>query len=79
MFGGNRVSKKMAKEVNEEKQGMEAKIEAAVRSRLQHVKENAEYVTPHFFLVSLQLFRDTTLLYFFVGSIGCFLSHCWRC
>lgn len=45
MFGGNRVSKKMAKEVNEEKQGMEAKIEAAVRSRLQHVKENADSFT----------------------------------
>ncbi|PHU19582.1 hypothetical protein BC332_10733 [Capsicum chinense] len=35
----------MAKEVNEEKQGMEAKIEAAVRSRLQHVKENADSFT----------------------------------
>ncbi|KAF3646326.1 putative vacuolar-processing enzyme-like [Capsicum annuum] len=37
----------MAKEVNEEKQGMEAKIEAAVRSRLQHVKENAELGHTH--------------------------------
>lgn len=45
VFGGNRVSKKMAKEVNEEKQGMEAKIEAAVRSRLQHFKENADSFT----------------------------------
>ncbi|CAN4119618.1 unnamed protein product [Withania somnifera] len=35
----------MAKEVNEEKQGMEVKIEAAVLSRLQHFKENADSFT----------------------------------
>ncbi|MCD9559294.1 hypothetical protein HAX54_017165 [Datura stramonium] len=35
----------MAKEVNEEKQGIEAKIEEALRSRLQHFKENADSFT----------------------------------
>ncbi|WMV54148.1 hypothetical protein MTR67_047533 [Solanum verrucosum] len=32
----------MAKEVNEEKQGIEVKIEEALRSRIQHFKENAD-------------------------------------
>lgn len=35
----------MAKEVNEGKQGIEAKIEAALRSRIQHFKENADSFT----------------------------------
>lgn len=45
MIGGNRVNKRMAKEVNEERQGIEAKIEAALRSRLQYFKENADSFT----------------------------------
>ncbi|KAG5575563.1 hypothetical protein H5410_055697, partial [Solanum commersonii] len=35
----------MAKEVNEEKQGIEVKIEEALRSRIQHFKENADSFT----------------------------------
>lgn len=64
-IGGNRVSKKMAKEVNEDKQGIEAKIQAALRSRIQHFKENAEYAPPDFFCFFSSLMCDTTLVFFF--------------
>lgn len=58
----------MAKEVNEGKQGIEAKIEAALRSRIQHFKENAEYAPPDFSptsLVSIELMCGITLIFFF--------------
>lgn len=56
-------------EVNEEKPVMEVKIEEALRSRIQHFKDNAEYVFPDIFsanfLVSIDLMCNTTLIHLF--------------